>query len=264
MIWKFVQACSAGRSHIENDEDCQDECLAYTSDTPDGEEYFIALVSDGAGSASNGGDGAAVACAMGSIVIEKWIREAGFLSDITPEVLKDRIAEIRQHICQEAESKKLTPRDFACTLLGGIVSLKIAVFFQVGDGAIVINDGDDLRPVFWPEKGEYDNMTYFITDEDVSEHIQIEVSVSPPDEIAIFSDGLQRLALVYHSKTAYKPFFEPMFDTLRKVSDRITCYKLSEQLIRFLDSPKINERTDDDKSLVLATRRYYKKEEFII
>lgn len=255
MMWKFVQACSIGRLHSQKGEDCQDECLAYVFDTPDREECFIALVSDGAGSASDGGNGSTIACEKGSFIIEGWIRETGSLSDITSEVVKNWVSRIRSHICQYADSKMLAARDFACTLLCGIVSSKIAVFFQVGDGAIVINDGEFFRPVFWPEKGEYDNMTYFITDEDVLSHIQIEVLLSPPDEIAIFSDGLQRLALVYHSRTAYKPFFEPMFDTLRKASDQITCDKMSEQLAQFLNSPKINERTDDDKTLVLATKK---------
>jgi hypothetical protein len=71
----------------------------------------------------------------------------------------------------------------------------------------------------------------------------------------MFSDGLQRLALVYESQTAYTPFFEPMFSVLRK-ADLAACDTLSDQLARFLSSPKVNERTDDDKTLVLATRRY--------
>jgi ribosome maturation factor RimP len=50
-----------------------------------------------------------------------------------------------------------------------------------------------------------------------------------------------------------------MFGTLGK-ADLDTCDTLSSQLGRFLDSPKINERTDDDKTLVLATRKYYSKE----
>ena len=70
----------------------------------------------------------------------------------------------------------------------------------------------------------------------------------------MFSDGLQRLALVYQSQTVHEPFFEPMFAELRN-ADLQTCNSLSDQLARFLDSPKINERTDDDKTLVLASRR---------
>jgi hypothetical protein len=45
-----------------------------------------------------------------------------------------------------------------------------------------------------------------------------------------------------------------MFGTLRK-ADLAACDRLSDQLACFLGSPKVNERTDDDKTLVLATRR---------
>jgi hypothetical protein len=55
----------------------------------------------------------------------------------------------------------------------------------------------------------------------------VEISLSPPDEVAMFSDGLQRLALVYESRTAYTPFFEPMFSVLRK-ADLAACGTLSD------------------------------------
>ena len=254
MIWRLIQASSKGTSHIENGEGCQDECLARTSCAPDGEEYFLGLVSDGAGSALHGDRGAAIACDAGRAIIEQWIGETASLAGLTQEAVTSWVVAIRQRICQAAEAKGLLPRDFACTLLGAIIGAKAAAFFQVGDGAIVIGDGDGFHPVFWPDTGEYANMTYFVTDEEAVAHLRVDVSLSPPEEVAMLSDGLQRLALVYESRTAYKPFFEPMFGTLRK-ADLVTCDTLSNQLALFLDSPKINERTDDDKTLVLATRK---------
>ncbi len=259
MIWRVVQASAIGTSHIAKGETCQDECLAGAFRMPNGEEYFLSLVSDGAGSASHGRFGAEMACRKGREVIEWWIRQEQSLSRLTLATVTSWVVAIRQNICQAAEAKGLTPRDFACTLLGTIVGSKAAAFFQIGDGAIVINKGDDFQPVFWPDTGEYANMTYFVTDEDALVHLHSKIWLSSresslPDEAAMFSDGLQRLALVYESRTAYQPFFEPMFGTLRK-ADLTACDMLSDQLARFLGSPKVNERTDDDKTLVLATRR---------
>ena len=124
----------------------------------------------------------------------------------------------------------------------------------------MVRDGDELHPVFWPESGEYANMTHFVTDEDALAHLRTKIWISSvserlPEEIAMFSDGLQRLALVYQSQTVHNPFFEPMFAQLRNADVR-TCDVLSDQLARFLDSPIINERTDDDKTLVLASRHH--------
>jgi len=255
MTWRVVQASVVGTSHVENGEVCQDECLAGVFCAPDGEEYFFAIVSDGAGSASHGRLGAEVACDKGRDVIEHWVHKEVSLCRLTLETVTSWFIIINHHICQAAKSKGLTPRDFACTLLGAVVGNKIAAFFQIGDGAIVIGNGDSFQPVFWPDAGDYANMTYFITDEDALNHLKICLSSRespPPSEVALFTDGLQRLALVYESQTAYKPFFEPMFEIIRK-AEEAACDTLSDQLASFLNSPKVNERTDDDKTLVLAT-----------
>jgi hypothetical protein len=214
---------------------------------------LLAIVADGAGSASHGGRGAAIACETGSAAIEQWVQQATSLASLSPEAVTSWVSAIRQSLDHAAAAKGLTPRDFACTLLGAVIGVKAAVFFQIGDGAIVIGDGRDFQPVFWPETGEYANMTYFVTDTDALDHLQVALVLSPPDEVAMFSDGLQRLALVYESQTAYTPFFEPMFTPLRQV-ELTACDRLSDQLACFLASPKVNERTDDDKTLVLATR----------
>ena len=96
-------------------------------------------------------------------------------------------------------------------------------------------------------------MTCFVTEDDAFEHLHAEVSSVAPSEVALFSDGIQRLALVYSSKTAHQPFFEPMFARLNEANLK-ECDVLSEQLSTFLGSPAVNERTDDDKTLVLAAR----------
>ncbi len=220
MTWRVVQASSIGTSHSESGEVCQDECLAGTFCAPDSEEYFLGLVSDGAGSASHGGFGASVACEKGRDVIEQWVRKEESFCRLTLETVTNWVVAIRQHICQAAEVKGITPRDCACTLLGAVVGSRAAAFFQVGDGAIVIRDGDGFYPIFWPDAGEYANMTYFVTDEDALVHLHRKIWLSScesslPGEVAMFSDGLQRLALVYESRTAYQPFFDPMFSTLR-------------------------------------------------
>lgn len=277
MTWRIVQASASGTAHNKIGEACEDECLAEVLRAPNGEECFLGLVSDGAGSASHGRFGAELACEKGRDVIEQWVRNEASYCQFTVLTVTSWITAIRNHIFESAKAKKLNPRDFACTLLGVVIGNKNAAFFQVGDGAIVIGDHNDLSPVFWPDNGQYVNMTYFITDEDALDHLQwkcifldkpppltvkrtsnrdIRVSsceTSLPCEIAMFSDGLQRLALVYQSKTAYQPFFGPMFRTLRQ-ANLAACDRLSEKLAFFLGSSQVNERTDDDKTLVLAVR----------
>lgn len=255
MSWKVIQASVIGASHTVRGELCQDDCAATTFPAPGGEECFVALVSDGAGSAIRGGRGAMVACETGIRVIEQWVSQAQSLSFLSSDVVAEWVDTIRYNLWLASNAEGLLPRDYACTLLGVVIGENNAAFFQVGDGAIVIGEGDGFRPVFWPDSGEYANMTYFITDEDALSHLHSEVSLKAPVEVAVFSDGIQRLALVYQTREVHKPFFEPMFVRLRKAAGDDECDLLSGHLAGFLGSSAVNDRTDDDKSLILATRR---------
>lgn len=255
MSWKVIQASVIGASHTARGEPCQDDCVAAIFPTPGGGECLVALVSDGAGSAIHGGKGAMIACKTGIRAIEQWVSQAQSLSALSPEVVAEWVDTIRYHLWQASKAEGLLPRDYACTILGAVIGDKNAAFFQVGDGAIVIGEGDGFRPVFWPDSGEYANMTYFLTDEDALSNLHSELHPAAPAEVAVFSDGIQRLALVYQTREVHKPFFEPMFARLRKAAGNEECDLLSGQLALFLGSPALNERTDDDKSLILATRR---------
>ena len=118
---------------------------------------------------------------------------------------------------------------------------------------MVVSKSNTFSVVFWPDSGEYTNSTYFITDESALNSLRINKVTTAINEIALFSDGLQHLALSYESKTPHSPFFEPMFAILRDKKDT-NCDYLDQQLTHFLKSDSINARTDDDKTLILATR----------
>jgi hypothetical protein len=104
----------------------------------------------------------------------------------------------------------------------------------------------------WPANGEYANSTYFVTD-DPEPNLQFRSLEGEFYELSIFSDGIERLALDFANRNAFVPFFEPMFAPLLSLGpgrDR----GLSLSLRKYLDSPRVIERTDDDKSLILARR----------
>ncbi len=251
LMWRVIRSSVTGISHVERGELCQDSCYADFYITPSREHFFIGIVSDGAGSASEGACGAELVSVKAREIIESWISDQG--NNFDEQIVKNWIQQIRNRVVRESDIKGLSVRDFACTLLGAVVGPNKSAFFQIGDGAIIVSKGDSYKPVFWPDSGEYANMTFFLTDEDYLSHLRIEISESQ-DEIALFSDGLQHLALVYKTQSVHHPFFEPMFSLLRKENSE-SCCVLDEQLKNFLNSSNVNERTDDDKTLVLATRR---------
>ena len=70
-------------------------------------------------------------------------------------------------------------------------------------------------------------------------------------ECALLTDGLQLLALNFAKRSAHTAFFAPFFTTLRAAPEPTD---LVVDLRAFLDSSSVNSRTDDDKTLLLATR----------
>jgi hypothetical protein len=126
-----------------------------------------------------------------------------------------------------------------------------ALFFQIGDGAIVARAGDDYQTIFWPEQGEYANTTFFVSDETYRERLKVLHAPTSPEEVALFTDGLQNLVLSFSQKKAHAGFFQPLFHALKNDPDN-EFSDFSGQLKRFLSREDISARSDDDKTLVLA------------
>jgi len=252
-MWKVIRASVVGTSHTDLNQPCQDDCYADVINITDCLDYLVCLVADGAGSAKNGGEGAKLACATGRSCIEDTLNNPRSIP-LNESIVKDWVNEIRSAIFEVADTNSLSARDYACTLLGAVISPIMSVFFQIGDGAIVASNGYVQGVVFWPDSGLYANMTNFVTEEDALLNLNICVTSNRIDEVALFSDGIQRLALLFEQRTPYSPFFEPMLNVLRS-KEPIECEILDKELTRFLNNPLVNERTDDDKTLILATRR---------
>ncbi|OWK40212.1 Serine/threonine protein phosphatase [Fimbriiglobus ruber] len=240
-----------GTSHERIGERCQDYATARLVEA--GEVSSLILVcADGAGSASRAEAGAKLACHEFLSVAASALTGGLSVSAITFEIARDWCDRARRRLSLEACVCGAELRDFSCTLLAAVVSDRHAVFMQIGDGAIVYREGDGYRTAFWPENGEYANVTYFLTGPDFESRLNVKLLEFGPDEVALFTDGLQPLALHYATKTVHAPFFDPMFATLRREPDPDT---LRAPLKQFLASKPVVERTDDDKTLILATRR---------
>jgi hypothetical protein len=147
----------------------------------------------------------------------------------------------------------LAARDFTCTFLGALSSPKGTLVLQIGDVGVVLDVGDGLELAVVPMVGEYANMTYFVTDEDAVDVLVTKTYPDPANRLAVFSDGLQRLALNMVTNTPHKPFFDPFFNGMLKAIPEQED-QLHPLLVKFLGSDPVNERTNDDKTLALAVR----------
>jgi hypothetical protein len=129
-----------------------------------------------------------------------------------------------------------------------------AVISHIGDGACVLRKRGSMswEVPSWPAHGEYASSTYFVTD-DPQPNLQFSLIEGEVSELAVFSDGIERLVLDFSNKTAFEGFFDPMFRPLATLGPGRE-RSLSASLRKYLDSPHVLERTDDDKSLVMAKR----------
>jgi hypothetical protein len=104
----------------------------------------------------------------------------------------------------------------------------------------------------WPAHGEYASSTYFVTD-DPEPQLRIVHTEGAFNDIAVFSDGIERLVLDFATRTAFNRFFDPIFQVLKNdLPGRNR--PLSGSLRKYLDSKVVTDRTDDDKTLVLARK----------
>jgi hypothetical protein len=263
--WRFASASVAGSAHLRDGRPCQDagRCAVVT---PHGDGCaLIACGADGAGSAARGDEGAQLACAAFVEAVERLYASGRRLEadgdDTEPafrwsDVVGDWLLGFQAAVERRAEQVGGDSREFACTFLGALVEEGCAGLVQIGDGAIVVDDDapDRYRHFVWPQRGEYANETNFATDRRAGEHAELSVLPRRVEEVALFTDGLQGLVLDQARRAAHEPFFRRMFAPVRDAPPG-ECPPLSAALAAFLGSPRVRARTDDDTTLILATRR---------
>lgn len=230
---------------------CEDSCWAQVYDMRNRQPLLSMFVSDGAGSAARGGEGAELAIQAAADFLAKKLKHGEFgLSDA---LATDMVVAVRDHIYAKAEAEGLKARDFACTFLGVLSSPLGTLVMQIGDGGVVLDVGEGLEVAVTPMTGEYANMTHFVTDDDAVNVLATKSYPDPALRVAAFSDGLQRLALNLATNTPHGPFFIPFFNSMTMATAE-QVDQLQVLLVKFLASAAVNERTDDDKTLALAVR----------
>jgi hypothetical protein len=251
--WSWVGACSTGSSHFKSGTSCQDyaACVEFNSAE---NHALLALVSDGAGSAEHAALGSHIVVQSFARCVVDHVRGGQLLASISEGLVRDWLDLVRDRLFRAAEQRGTTPRQLAATLVSAIVCPDRVTICHVGDGACVLRRvGSQYWEVpSWPLHGEYASSTFFVTD-DPEPNLQFCQTEGEFAEIAIFSDGLERLALDFQNKKAFDRFFDPMFAPLANLEAGRNRF-LSKSLRKFLDSQQVIERTDDDKSLVMARR----------
>lgn len=239
-----------GTSHQATNTPCQDYSL-FKIIEKDSSQTIIAVASDGAGSASHAELGSNFICNKFIKDISTNLEDGFAVEDFTHNFFKNWIERFQEDLQKEVLSEDLNLRNYACTILGAIVGDNSACFIQIGDGAIVVDEDEAKYDfMFLPQQGEYANQTYFATEPSAKDNLQFLYIDRRICELALFTDGIQNLVINFQTLEVNNDFFSQWFEWLVEVEENAG--KLSLEV--YLDSRKINQRTDDDKTLVLAVR----------
>lgn len=251
MSWKAVTHSAIGTRHLAKAMPCQD-----FGDFKIKDGLVYGAVSDGAGSAKFSDLGAKLA-------VQTWI-EAAIRTFESQDVSLDAIAqldfqslftaiaeEVLARLEIEAQEGDFPLRELGCTLLSFIASDNWIAAMQIGDGFIVCQalDSENYELLFRPDKGEFINETLFITSQGAIEALQYSFQSCSPRFICAATDGLEKVAISYQDWTPHQPFFKPFKDCLRLIPEPSEQYQYIQT---FLESDRLNARTDDDKTLLLC------------
>ncbi|MGI9428574.1 MAG: PP2C family serine/threonine-protein phosphatase [Bythopirellula sp.] len=254
-MWRHVAQSLQGPSHQSDGTPCQDShlvrVLSNSADDGDAAQTIIACVADGAGSAKFSEIGSALVCESIADCAEAHLETHGNFAKLQLDTVLNWCESSRNKVRATADSRGCQLRDMATTLCAAILTPHGSVFFQIGDGAITVGNNGVYGVVFWPQSGEYANVTNFVTSDQFRNEIEFQATTSKFTEIALFTDGIERLALNFEQQTPHLPFFQPLFQAVR-ASDGAD--SLEADLGNFLQSDSVNNRSDDDKTLVLATQ----------
>src|SRR5258708_21293222 len=251
--WRLLGASVTGTSHTKSGLPCQD-AHAYREVAG----CALIAVADGAGSAERAAEGAqcatqAARAAMAAALAGGW--------PATPDPWRDvfagAYAAAKSGLEQLSAASGRPSRAFATTLLCAAISDQGLAVAQLGDGvaaAFAPSGGADAVGDWFlaaqPQRGEYANETYFLSQDDALQHLEVAVYAEPVRALALMTDGLLRLVL-NSQRQPHVPFFEPLLAFGVEVEDEA---QGNGQLAGFLASERVCARTDDDKTVVLALR----------
>lgn len=243
--WSVGAVAVRGTDHVRAGLPCQD-AFRVTA-TPDG---FAACLCDGAGSAENSELGAA---AVADAVCEFLAGHPGVAPE-SQEVLK--IARAAADSAAARHGGELA--SYACTMLAVLVARNQLTTFHLGDGVIVAGVAGRPAVLSAPDRGEYANTTYFVTDTRAEQHLRIQFLRlnDTVRSVVLMTDGPQRVLL--QSRTG----------KVSQVVEGVACWHdqaghaVATDALETTVSQKIAPRAQDDCSLIVA-RRIWAEDEVI-
>ena len=254
-IFDAVGASAVGCRHLAAGRPCEDFFRVQV-----GQDWVVAVVSDGAGSASRALEGAMVvteeicrvfAGRMSAQISSNCI-EAHTFSTWVKSGVCEGVERARKRCLTEAREHE-SLAEFHATLVGAAMVGEEGALFHLGDGCASAHRnmarGIETIAFSEPENGEYINETFFFTESWWRQHLRITKIREVADEVWLMTDG------------AYELVVPPNQRQLRQFTvsemDRLIFSETAENrasvLTEILSSSQA-KRSDDDKTIVIVRR----------
>jgi hypothetical protein len=251
--WKAIARSATGTSHKKQQLPCQDYGQFIISN-----KVILGAVADGSGSAKHSDVGAklTVKTALDELLrLRQCNVELHWPAKLLPDeqagkfftIILNKVVKALQ---ERAASSDYSINDLSCTLLVFLATPNWVAAMQIGDGFIVVRlrEGED-QLLFTPDKGEFINETTFVTSANAINEMRVRVLPGQQKFICASTDGLERVAIRMSDWTPFPPFFQPLEEYMVETSHP---EQEDEYIKNFLDSERLNAKTDDDKTLLLC------------
>ena len=275
MGWKGITRSLCGTRHQQQGLPCQDFGAQWI-----GGDVVVGAIADGAGSAKYADLGAKLAVTTLVDYLkasDQWLHShqaswttlpPAALAGTTRKCFTKGIKAVQATLQQQAQKRGGTVDDFACTLLAFLATPQWIAALQIGDGFMVIRSDDSsssptsipsrsnngpYRLLFEADKGEYANQTTFVTSSTVMDTLQTQVVMASPTFICASTDGLESVAIRQRDAFPFPPFFQPLEEYMTETP---VPEQDDEYIMAFLQSERLNQRTDDDKTLLMCQYTY--------
>ena len=256
MNWKATYYYAKGTWHKKHNIPCQDYANYHCFD-----KVILGAVADGAGSAKYADIGAKLAVDN----ILEYLKQSqqkfsekslfnyySFNEKEAKQLFYDGIQQtVIPALKKKAQEKQCSINEFACTLIAFIATPNWITAMQIGDGFLVLslNNKKDYQLLLKPDKGEFVNEIKFVTSKNVLSTLNFKFLSETPKFICASTDGLEKVAILLSNLTPHAPFFDPLKTYLEQTKNPESNTQYLEQ---FLNSDRLNSRTNDDKTLLLC------------
>lgn len=261
-----------GKSHISEGVECQD-CHKYKFL---GDDWGIAIVSDGAGSALNAQRGSNAVCNIGIKLVEELIQTYKKKKELPEEKewaleVRSILEILRDIFVKTAENEDIDPKTFNATVLILVHTPHGMLVAHIGDGRMGYLDNNNVwHALITPHSGEEANQTVFLTsDWNIISNLKMSNVYVPetkivkdfPKAFVLMSDGCENATwecrvlnnVLNKYEDPNKPFERFLSPMINMILEKESLDEMFQTFVDIIDKGNnVLERETDDKTLLLG------------